>query len=235
VTEPLKKPSKDDVSRPREHGYKYKKKFYRSADVAQDYDFHRFGSEQRKKRDVRKWNTILAAIALTDGCESILDVPCGTGRFTGHLARRGHRVVGSDISIEMMGVARDKLGEIEGMHGYTQADAENMPFHDGAFDCVMSIRFMFHLDPAARVRVLREMRRVARRWLIIDYRHRYSLRYAKWKVLRALRLTDKPLERVSTAQLRQEFGDAGLTIRKVIPVARIFSDKWIVLAEAPGN
>ena len=40
----MKKPGKSDPSRPREDGYDYKRDFYRSAQVADDYDFHRFSS-----------------------------------------------------------------------------------------------------------------------------------------------------------------------------------------------
>ena len=38
----------------------------------------------------------------TTGVRTILDLPCGTGRFTGALAREGYELVGSDISLEML-------------------------------------------------------------------------------------------------------------------------------------
>ena len=103
---------------------------------------------------------------------------------------------------------------------------------DASMDCVMSIRFMFHVDPESRVRILREMGRVSRRWVIVDYRHRYSLRYANRRLLRAIGLTRRPFERVSREQLEHEFRAAGLSIHKVIPVWRVFSDKWIVVGES---
>jgi hypothetical protein len=46
-----------------------------------------------------------------------------------------------------------------------------------------------------------------------------------------LGLTKTELSRVSRDQLEQEFREAGWTIREVIPVARFFSDKWIVVGE----
>jgi len=226
-----KKPSRSDPSKPKGEGYAYKKEFYRSHTVAEDYDQHRFSTPERRRRNVRKWRTILAALQLTDGVRSILDIPCGTGRFTGSLAQHGYLVFGSDISHEMMRSAAEKLGPHEALAGYLQADAEALPLAEAAVDCVMSIRFMFHVDSRTRVRILREMGRVSRRWLIVDYRHRYTLRYAKRRLQRAVGFGGKPLERVSSTQLRQEFGDAGLSIRRVLSVTRGFSDKWIVLAE----
>src|SRR6185436_17107070 len=98
----MKKPGKNDPSRPQEGDYEYKRDFYRSAQVAEDYDFHRFSSPERQKRNVRKWAAIRKALSLTRDVRVILDLPCGTGRFTGALAREGYEVVGSDISMEML-------------------------------------------------------------------------------------------------------------------------------------
>ena len=52
-----------------------------------------------------------------------------------------------------------------------QANAEHLPLRNDSLDCVVCIRFMMHVDPATRVRMLREFHRVSRRWVIIDYRH----------------------------------------------------------------
>lgn len=228
----LRKPGKSDVSRPGRAGdYAFKRRFYRDEAVAADYDFHRFGSPERARRNARKWRTILRALDRASGVKTILDLPCGTGRFTGALCERGFEVVGSDISLEMMQVARPKTVDLPGCAGYLQADAEALPLRAGAVDCVMSIRFLFHVEPEARVRILREMARVSRRWLILDYRHRYSTRYWLWRLKRALGLTDLALRRVSRRQVVDELHAAGLELIEILPVVRIWSDKWIVVAE----
>jgi SAM-dependent methyltransferase len=227
-----RRPGKDDPSRARRGTtYAHKKGFYQSEEVAKDYDFHRWGSPERARRNVRKWRTILRALALADGVRSILDLPCGTGRFTGGLARSGYDVVGADIASEMMRVARGQVGPAPRFLGFVRADAEQLPFPTGAFDCVMSIRFLFHVDPASRLAILRDMARVSRRWLVLDYRHKYAYRYLMWKVRRALRLTETSLERVGRADLDRECEAAGIRIVRIFPVARVFSDKWIVLGE----
>jgi ubiquinone/menaquinone biosynthesis C-methylase UbiE len=228
----MAKPSRDDPSKPKAHGYAYKKKFYQSADVAADYDEHRFRTPKRQRRNARKWAAIEKALALANGVQTIVDLPCGTGRFTGHLARAGFEVVGSDISAEMMGQAA-KLPSVQhaNIRGYVRADAEKLPFKSKSTDCLMSIRFLFHVDPETRRRMLREFGRVSRRWVIADYRHKYSFRYGVWKLTRALGLTKRPFERVSVKSMTAEFEDAGLRVAKIIPVRRGLSDKWVVLAE----
>ena len=228
-----KQPSRDDPSKPKQHGYEYKKQFYQSSEVAADYDEHRFRTPKRQRRNARKWAAIQKALELAPGVKSVVDLPCGTGRFTGNLARAGFDVVGSDISVEMMQQAA-KLPSVQhaNIRGYVRADAEAMPFGTKSADCVMSIRFLFHVDPQTRRRMLREFGRVSRRWVIADYRHKYSFRYGIWKISRALGLTSRPFERVSVKSMTSEFEDAGLRVVKIIAVRRWLSDKWVVLAES---
>jgi SAM-dependent methyltransferase len=229
----MKKPSREDVSKPKVEEYSYKKDFYRDPAVAADYDQHRFTTPRRRRRNVRKWRAIQQAIEEAADIGSVLDLPCGTGRFTGDLARSGLQVIGGDISLQMMReAARSPQVEHPDIAGYVQADAEQLPFRDRSLDSVVSIRFMFHVDPTTRRRMLREMGRISTRWLIIDYRHKYSARWVSWKVRHALGLLDQVPERVSRSDLRSEFRDAGITIRRVISVRRWLSDKWIILAEA---
>lgn len=232
--EPARKPGKADPSRAkRVADYGYKREFYQDDVVADDYDFHRWGSPERSKRNEAKWRTIQAALAQTEGVGSILDLPCGTGRFTDRLVECGYQVIGGDISYEMMAQAKERIGPMKGLLGFIRSDAENLPFPDNSIDCVMSIRFLFHVDPVTRVRMLREMGRISKRWLILDFRHKYSYRYAMFKLKNAFGLAKHPLIRMSRADLEQECRDAGLKIVTVFPVARVFSDKWVVLCEVP--
>jgi SAM-dependent methyltransferase len=226
------KASGHDLSKPKRQTYPHVKQFYRSAEVAREYDERRFGRRSRRRSSARKWRRIVAALETASDVKTILDVPCGTGRFIGQLLDRGYVVVGCDISHQMMKQAEGKFGVRDGAGGYIQAEAEALPLADASIDCVLCIRFMFHVDGATRVKILREMGRVSRRWLIIDYRHRYSVRYLRWRTLRRLGLARRSMERVSRAQLEQEFRDAGLRVHRVIPVTRVFSDKWIVVGES---
>jgi len=210
--------------------YAFKKQFYRDVEVATHYDDERFAGGHKERRNRRKWAAIRKALAGADSVRSVLDLPCGTGRFTGHLVGEGYRVAGSDISVEMMGVARARLGTTVGVVGFVQSEAERLPFPDDAFDCVVSIRFLHHVDSPTRVEILREMGRVAR-WLVVDYRHRYSYHYARWRLKRALGMTQKDMSRVSRSQLEEELTRAGVALRRVVPVTRGFSDKWVVLGE----
>jgi ubiquinone/menaquinone biosynthesis C-methylase UbiE len=229
-------PSKSDPSRSDRGGdYKYKKSFYRDSEVAADYDFHRFGSPARQRRNEAKWAAIERGLSYTKKVRTVLDVPCGTGRFTARLAEKGYTVLGSDISYEMIEKASEASTDTDGVFGFVQADVERLPLRGRSADCIVCIRFMLHVRRSARIRILTEFRRVSRRWVIVDYRHQHTFRYQIYRFRRFMGFEPKRLpNRVARSDMEQEFRSAGLSVRKVIPVTRIFSDKWIVLAEAPS-
>ena len=80
--------------------------------------------------------------------------------------------------------------------------------------------------------MLREFHRVSRRWVVVDYRHKYTFRYVLTHTFGKLGLGRAPLSRVPRADLEREFRDAGFAIRSVIRVSTaLLSDKWVVLAE----
>ena len=69
--------------------------------------------------------------------ERILDAGCGTGVFTLDFLVAGARVVGLDISVPMLNVARKKTT------GYPfsalRGDMESLPFKDNSFDKTVSV------------------------------------------------------------------------------------------------
>jgi SAM-dependent methyltransferase len=92
---------------------------------------------------------------------AVLDVACGTGFLTQHVAGR---VVGLDQSLAMLRIAR---GRVPGGR-VVQGDALRLPFRAGAFESVMACHFYGHLDQGMRAQFLAEARRLARRVLIVD-------------------------------------------------------------------
>lgn len=64
----------------------------------------------------------------------VLDVPCGTARHSVELARRGLRVLGVDLSTEVLAAAKERLSEsgVEGVE-LLQADMRALP-RDASFD-----------------------------------------------------------------------------------------------------
>jgi SAM-dependent methyltransferase len=81
--------------------------------------------------------------------ERILDVATGTGWSARNVARTGAAVTGVDISEELLAAARELSAHLRPPIEYWQADAERLPFDDGAFDGVIStFGVMFAFDQA---------------------------------------------------------------------------------------
>lgn len=106
-----------------------------------------------------------AAVALADACavsagQEVLDVAAGDGNFALVCAREGASVVASDLAPGMVEKGRAR-SEAEGYDvEWVVADAEDIPFEDGRFDCVGSV-FGAMIAPRPRV-VAEELFRVVR-------------------------------------------------------------------------
>lgn len=90
-------------------------------------------------------------------CENALEIGCGTGAFARELAKRSKRVVGIDLSQEMIRVARKRAEGIGNLE-FQVADVmrwefsqeskspQEQEFQKGHFDFVCSIATLHHLE-----------------------------------------------------------------------------------------
>jgi len=85
-----------------------------------------------------------------------LDLCCGHGNVSAALLRRGCEVVGVDFSPAMLAFARARALNAT----FIEADAQNLPFDDAAFDVVVSNVGICHVPDQPRA--LAEVRRVLR-------------------------------------------------------------------------
>ncbi len=96
-------------------------------------DYHRFATETVWELGPR----LVRAAGITAG-QRVLDVACGTGNVAIRAAEAGARVIASDLTPEHFEAgrreARTRGVELE----WVEADAEDLPFADGEFDCVTS-------------------------------------------------------------------------------------------------
>ena len=92
---------------------------------------------------------------LGPGTGCCLDLGCGTGINLGRLAESGWSVVGVDISVDQLRVARQRVG---GRTELIQADATALPFADESLDAIASS--LLHTDVGDFALMCREAFRV---------------------------------------------------------------------------
>jgi SAM-dependent methyltransferase len=172
--------------------------------TAATYDAARFTSWRGRMVDRLEKATLLRALSTVPPGGRVLDMPIGTGRMARLLASRGYDVVGADLSAAMLARAQDRLDGAP----LVQGDAERMPFATGAFDAVVAVRFMFHLPPAVRPRVLAEFARVSRGLVVVTYANAWTLS----SVIRRVRAGRGPrhIYPAHRAQIMREAEQAGL-------------------------
>ncbi len=164
--------------------------WYQADDVAEAYDEKRF-SQGGRLIDRREKRAVLEALAPIEGTR-ILEIACGTGRFTTMLANRGADIVGVDISEAMLQQARGRARDagVADRLEYLRGDAGRLPFPDDQFDAVLAMRF-FHLCDSP-TEFMTELRRVSRRQVVFDTFNRYSTRSLyNWALPMGSRLYDE--------------------------------------------
>ena len=89
----------------------------------------------------------------------VIELGCGTGYFTGAIARNASHVIATDLSDEMLQVARARLGEFENVT-VQKADCMDVAFPAQRFDSVFMANLIHVIDNPARC--LQESYRVLR-------------------------------------------------------------------------
>lgn len=191
---------------------------YATADDAQNYRDRRFGrSRHGRKVDAAERRLVWHVVADLEPCDSVLDVPCGTGRFLPIFDAMIDQVIGADVSEEMLNLARASVGHGPGERPVPclAADARSLPFPDGSFDLVFSMRLLHRVvENRERIKVLAELTRVSRRWVLFSFYNRRT-----WSGLR-----DRLRGRYSGETRRAiaaEVAEAGLRLERFLPAGLV--------------
>lgn len=94
---------------------------------------------------------------------SLLDLGCGIGRMTAPLAIHFDRVVGVDISSQMIERAQALHAEVDNASFYVNSGADLSLFRDEEFDLVCSYSVLPHLPPDVVDAYFKEIGRVLKR------------------------------------------------------------------------
>jgi ubiquinone/menaquinone biosynthesis C-methylase UbiE len=139
--------------------------FFSTVDRTRDPDFFkRFLDEGNRNPGIIASKPIIIASLQLTGSEKVLDVGCGLGDDAFELARlvgSGGRVVGVDVSENMIKTARDRAAAQNLAVEFEIGDAQTLRLADASFDACRTERMLMHVPDADRA--FGEMVRVIRR------------------------------------------------------------------------
>lgn len=155
--------------------------------------------------------------------QRVLDISTGKGRFAVNLAAQGAEATALDIAPQMLALAQRAADE----HGvgvqFLQADAEQLPFPDAAFDTVLCMEAIMHVPHPQRL--VNEMARVVRPGgaVILSMTNRWRLNALgeapgalyRWLGLAQRPTTPRYMWRYSVPQFTHYLRQAGLTVQRL--------------------
>jgi 2-polyprenyl-3-methyl-5-hydroxy-6-metoxy-1,4-benzoquinol methylase len=125
------------------------------AEVRRDFDRIARAIEAARLPDVLRPFERALLRRLPTRCGSVLEVGCGHGALTRHLAARAESVLALDLSPEMVRVARARSAAWPNVE-YRVADVAAAALPDAGFDVVLSAATLHHLPLEPTVRRLAE-------------------------------------------------------------------------------
>lgn len=172
------------------------------------------------------------AFALIPKSHRVLDVPCGGGRVTVHLGKKGYVMASADLSESMLQIARKNVADHGMGSPVERQDIEKLTYADRAFDTVISFRLFHHFpNPDIRQRAVLELSRVARQYVALSYFSPASVTSVQKKVRAALggRRSDKFTTPLS--EVRGYFEKAGFRLVKDFAQLRLIHTLHLAVFE----
>lgn len=200
---------------------------YLSTDVARSYDQTRFAGWRGRLSDALEHRALAKCAAQLPVSSSILEVACGTGRFTAALGRHFAQVTASDISPAMLEIARARTGV---KAQFCLADGRQLPFSDESFDIVAAFFLLGHAPVAERRNLLSEFGRVTKKHILLSVPLvDRALPRAKVRV-RKQHYPHRNFYPATRSSFEEELGAAGLVGVSWVPVLSGLAVTWFLLA-----
>jgi SAM-dependent methyltransferase len=161
------------------------------------------------------------ALQIAGEPDSVLDLPCGAGRFWPLLVeRQERRVLAADNSPDMIAIAREhQAADVSRRVDAFQTSAFAIDLPDNAVETVFSIRLLHHVERAEhRLAILREFARVARNsvilslWVDGNYKAWRRRRLEAARARRGRLGSNQNRFIVDRQQVEREFQEAGLDV-----------------------
>jgi SAM-dependent methyltransferase len=165
------------------------------------------------------------ALELAGNPRSVLDLPCGTGRFWELLAEQpGRTILGADLSEPMLETAlrvrrQDLLHRVQVL----QASAFSVPRPENFVECVFCMRLLHHMKESEhRLLLLKELARVSSDSIVISLWLDGNYKAWRWRV-KDRRQGHRNRFMIPRRVIEAEIAQSGLRIAGRIDFLRFYS------------
>jgi len=202
---------------------------YEDGALVKSYEADRFSSALGRYRYAREQRAVGAILDGLPAGISVLDCPCGIGRWWPLLGRRAASILAMDISEAMLDEARGRAAALDLPVEVRKGDAADLPLEREALDYVFSFALTKHLPMPVQLAVLAEFARVARRGVICTFGLFGPVSYEFWRRRRLVESYPLTLE-----QLEWMAGEAGLKVERRLPCTTPIGVEHVVLFSKAG-
>ena len=182
----------------------YLERIKNNPDKAESYLNRRPGKHRKEMAMIEK------AFAGLEGVKTTLDSPCGVGRATIWMAGQGYQATGVDIGEASLAAAKAQVAKLGVNATIERQDIFNMTFAERAFDAVLCFRVIHHFPEAAlRAQLIRELCRVAGKYVVLSYISPYSVISIRRKLRN--KFSGRPIKNYPSTreELDEAFASAG--------------------------
>jgi len=149
---------------------------YERVDRAVTYNQNYRAQLLKRSSTRREYELLRRHVGRVGRSRIILDLPCGGGRLTPAFADSADLVIEADIAIGQVLYGRAE-SSVRTPRIWMTASAFHIPLKNASIDGTICVRLSHHLPTAAeRERLLRELLRVSRRFVIMTYFDHHSLK-----------------------------------------------------------
>lgn len=205
---------------------------YKEIAVAERYDRERFSRPTGRVFNALEKYHMRRAFKGISRDATIMDLPCGTGRFAEVLLEEGFKVVGIDISNAMLEVARRKLQRFGVRFETRVADVRDLAKQEKkCYDAALCARVLMHFPLDEQITFLRGVAALTKRQVV--FTQSLSTPYHRFR-RRIKRLIGNPPSAaypITEAELKALLAGAGLKeVGRIRPMA-ILTESIYVIAE----
>lgn len=155
----------------------------------------------------REYRLLRRLLASQPHCATLLDLPSGGGRLSPQIAEYTDLLIEADIALGQVQYGRE-FGRVKTRQVWMTASGFHIPFRDASIDGIVCVRLNHHLPTAEeRERLVRELLRVAKRFVVMTFFDYHSLKNLGRRLRRPL--DRKPPKMTMTVHRVRELATQG--------------------------